>query len=165
MNYMTYRKSIMIIALAMSVLFVVPSMVYGEVVVSSADNDRISNRYAKAAAYYRVVSFANKSTGNFEEMKRYQAADFVATSYALAFAIDGRNNGDALYVVMSRIQVHQKMMMKEIGHDYNNVSIIMHAYQTDCDKLINSPSDYVRVYMESHQENLKEIYGYVKNNY
>lgn len=115
--------------------------------IASAENpnkidgewENLSGAYAQCAAYYRLVHFAMKSSGEVETAQAYRSLEDNSMLYALALANNGRSKEMALKVTNSRIEMYLSQMKSEAENRNENISVLINAYHSECKQLQEKP--------------------------
>ena len=106
--------------------------------------DNLSSEYATCAAYYTVMVGALTHSGESELADQYSKNGSVAFDYALEFAKDNRTEEMANSVTTSRFTLYAEGMMKEIGNDASNVSILLNQYAYRCKEALEDPESFAK---------------------
>lgn len=117
--------------------------------------DKISGEYAVCTAYYELVQDAVvASSGDKETADEYGKLKESVMFYSLLLANEGRTKDMAVQVTYSRIEMHKKVMMEEIGYRYENFSILINKHNFECQDLVNNPPNQVKEALTKRIENL-----------
>ena len=142
MKYLINHLSVLFYSLALSFICLAYADESKRPDKSFADN--LSSEYATCAAYYTVMVGALTHSGESELADQYSRNGSVAFDYALEFAKDNRTEEMANSVTTSRFTMYAEGMMKEIGNDASNVSILLNQYAYRCKEALEDPERFAK---------------------
>ena len=101
--------------------------------------NNISDEYCNCAAYFMIVSEGFKRSNEIETAEQYIKVSETALKFADDFAKQSRTEEMAVKVTSARMEMYTKSMIKEIGNNIENISILMNKYGQRCKYIMEEP--------------------------
>ena len=119
--------------------------------LTADQRDNISAVYAKCSAYFSVVRAGLNKSGYSELAGTHRELALAAMKQSFELASLNRMPEMTQRVVEARYSLYRDAMLKGIGNDLSNISVLVNKHGRECVLAASDQSEFIRTYLSNNK--------------